>query len=180
MKQYLIDLWKHPRYSNDDLKKQIHAYEAWQSKVSTKYRTIVSLCLILGTSVAVYVSMGNDGYIHPKILPTTIVSFSTAISCICLISLFEWFAEKSKPNTVVIEVYKDDLRLLADQLNIPPDELEQMDPQVITETYVAPRRENLQNFIDNKMRQHQTAPVESDRLEKLNARSERFQLLPKQ
>ncbi len=177
MKQYLIDLWKHPRYHSDQLKEQLRLYEEWDIKTTKKYKLTCWIYLFLGIIVAMYVSIGSDGYIHPKVFPITIVGFCTAVLLLCTVFLIDWFAEKKKPNTVVIKVFNDDLQLLADQLNMSPGELEQMDPQEIIDKYVAPRMKNLQNFIDEKMRKHETVPAESDRLEKLIARSERFQLL---
>lgn len=179
-KQYLPDLWKHPNYPNSRLKEQIEDREKWEARKIKKYKVLCWVYLLLGCGIGTYISIGNDGYAHPKVLPTMIVSFITAVLLLASAALVDWFANKKKPNTIVIDAYLADLKPLADQLTLSIEEIEQMDPKDISSKYIAPRMRNLQNFIDEKMRKHETAPAESDRLEKLKERSDRFQLLPKQ
>lgn len=178
-KQYLPDLWKHPNYSNSQLQQQLSALSRWSEDKTKKYKLFVRVVLILGVAVGMYTSISRDGYIHFKIIPIILVCFATAVGIMLSELIVDIFADKRKPNPVVIEAYKNDLQLLADQLAMTPSELEEMDPDEIVGKYISPRMNNLQNFIDEKMKHHLTAPAESDRLQKLRDRSVRFQLLPK-
>lgn len=175
-KQYLPDLWKHPNYTNQQLKEQFSELNRWNESKTKKYKIFVRLVIILGVGVGMYVSIAQDGYIHFKIVPIILVCFATAVGIMLSELIVDVFASKNKPNLVVIEAYKDDLKLLADQLTMSPGELEEMDPDEIVSKYISPRMNNLQNFIDQKMKDYKTAPLESDRLQKLRDRSERFQL----
>lgn len=174
-KQYVRDLWNHPNYPNSRLEEQFEDLEKWEASKIKKYKLLCWAYLLLGSGVGVYISHG-----HLRILPITIVGFVTAILLVASAALVDWFANKKKPNTIVIDTFLDDLKLLGDQLTLSVEEMEQMDPDEILSKYINPRMKNLQDSIDRKMKKYESAPDETDRLEKLHSRSERFQLLPKQ